>query len=74
MIVFTLKNLSKLAFMAFNISEKNYLLRILNAEIHLAAMGRGDCVIEGNKASSQNKMKLLFFFVIITMKALRLNI
>ncbi|XP_049394559.1 uncharacterized protein LOC125858808 [Solanum stenotomum] len=56
-----MSNLSKLEFVALDISEKNYLSWVLDAKIHLTAKGLGDCIIEGNKASSQNKAKAMIF-------------
>ena len=61
MIVFIMSNLSKLEFVALDISGKNYLLWVLDAEIHLTAKGLCDCIIEGNKASSQDKAKAMIF-------------
>ncbi|XP_015170483.1 uncharacterized protein [Solanum tuberosum] len=54
-----MSNLSKLEFVALDISGKNYLSWVLDAEIHLTAKGLGDCIIEGNKASSQDKAKAM---------------
>ncbi|XP_049389320.1 uncharacterized protein LOC125853635 [Solanum stenotomum] len=54
-------NLSKLEFVALDISGKNYLSWVLDAEIHLTAKGIGDSIIEGNKASSQDKKKVMIF-------------
>ena len=48
----------KLEFSALDISEKNYLSWILAAEIDLNAMGLGDAIKEGNKASEQDKAKV----------------
>ncbi|XP_049394828.1 uncharacterized protein LOC125859163 [Solanum stenotomum] len=56
-----MSNLSKLEFVALDISGKNYLSWVLDAEIHLTAKGLGDCIIEGNKASSQDKAKAMIF-------------
>ena len=61
MIVFIMSNLSKLEFVALDISGKNYLSWVLDAEIHLAAKGLGDTIIEGNEASSQDKAKAMIF-------------
>ncbi|KAK4708188.1 hypothetical protein R3W88_029113 [Solanum pinnatisectum] len=61
MIVFIISNLSKLEFVALDISGKNYLSWVLDAEIHLTTKGLGDCIIEGNKASSQDKAKGMIF-------------
>ncbi|XP_049406304.1 uncharacterized protein LOC125869965 [Solanum stenotomum] len=56
-----MSNLSKLEFVALDISRKNYLSWVLDAEIHLTAKGLSDCIIEGNKASSQDKAKAMIF-------------
>ncbi|XP_049394555.1 uncharacterized protein LOC125858801 [Solanum stenotomum] len=56
-----MSNLSKLEFVALDISGKNYLSWVLDAEIHLTAKGLGDCIIEGNKASNQDKVKAMIF-------------
>ncbi|XP_070005457.1 uncharacterized protein [Nicotiana sylvestris] len=39
-----MSNLSKLEFVVLDIFEKNYLSRVLDAEIHLAAKGLGDTI------------------------------
>ncbi|XP_049394642.1 uncharacterized protein LOC125858916 [Solanum stenotomum] len=54
-----MSNLSKLEFMALDISGKNYLSWLLDVEIHLIA--KGDSIIEGSKASSQDKEKAMIF-------------
>ena len=46
-----MSNLTKLEFVAHDISGKNYLSWILNAEIHLDAMNLGATIKEGNLAS-----------------------
>ncbi|XP_049376657.1 uncharacterized protein LOC125841549 [Solanum stenotomum] len=56
-----MSNLSKLEFVALDISEKNYLSWVLDAEIHLTAKGLGDSIIEGNKVLSQDKAKAMIF-------------
>nr|XP_004253487.1 uncharacterized protein LOC101261606 [Solanum lycopersicum]XP_025884690.1 uncharacterized protein LOC112940653 [Solanum lycopersicum] len=56
-----MSNLSKLEFMALDISGKNYLLRILDAEIHLAAKGLDATITQGNEASSQDKANAMIF-------------
>ncbi|KAH0776929.1 hypothetical protein KY290_008340 [Solanum tuberosum] len=56
-----MSNLSKLEFVALDISGKNYLSWVLDAEIHLTAKGLCDCIIEGNKASNQDKVKAMIF-------------
>ncbi|XP_015075343.1 uncharacterized protein LOC107019332 [Solanum pennellii] len=52
-------NLSKLEFVALNISGKNYLSWVLDAEIHLAAKGLHATI--RNEASSQDKAKAMVF-------------
>ena len=54
-----MSNLSKLEFVALDISGKNYLSWVLDAEIHLTAKGLGDSIIEGNTTSSKDKMKAM---------------
>ncbi|KAH0633359.1 hypothetical protein KY284_036145 [Solanum tuberosum] len=56
-----MSNLSKLEFVALDISGKNYLSWVLDVEIHLTVKGLGDCIIKGNKASSQDKTKAMIF-------------
>ncbi|XP_009611878.1 uncharacterized protein [Nicotiana tomentosiformis] len=57
-----MSNLSKLKFVALDISGKNYLSWVLDAEIHLAAKGLGDTITQGNEASSQDNAKAMIFF------------
>ncbi|XP_060190369.1 uncharacterized protein LOC132619493 [Lycium barbarum] len=54
-------NLTKLEFVALDISGKNYLSWVLDAEIHLDAMGLGDTIKENNKASNQENAKAMIF-------------
>ncbi|XP_060183219.1 uncharacterized protein LOC132613191 [Lycium barbarum] len=54
-------NLMKLEFVALDISGKNYLSWVLDAEIHLDAMGLGDTIKEKNKASNQENAKAMIF-------------
>ena len=54
-------NITKLEFAALNISSKNYLSWILDAEIHLNAMNLGNTIKEGNTASQQDRTKALIF-------------
>ena len=49
-------NITKLKFVALDISGKNYLSWILDAEIHL------DAINLGNTASQQDRAKALMFF------------
>ena len=46
-----MSNLTKLEFVALNLSSTNYLSWILDAEIHLEAMALGDTIKDGNKIS-----------------------
>ncbi|KAL6584777.1 hypothetical protein OROMI_004066 [Orobanche minor] len=56
-----MSNLTKLVFNALDVNGKNYLTWILDAEIHLSAMGLGDTIKEGNKTSEQDKAKAIIF-------------
>ena len=56
-----MSNLSKLEFVALDISGKNYLSWVLDAEIHLAAKGLDATITQGNEASSQDKVKAMIF-------------
>ncbi|XP_049391445.1 uncharacterized protein LOC125855785 [Solanum stenotomum] len=56
-----MSNLSKLEFLALDISGKNYLSWVLDAEIHFTAKGLGDIIIEGNNALSHDKAKAMIF-------------
>ena len=56
-----MSNLTKLEFVALDISSKNYLSWILDAEIHLEAMNLGDTIKDGNQASPQNRAKAMIF-------------
>ena len=46
-----MSNLTKLEFVTLDISGKNYLSWILDAEIHLDAMNLGTTIKVGNQAS-----------------------
>ena len=56
-----MSNLAKLEFTALDITGKNYLSWILDAEIHLDSMGLGDTIKKANTASSQDKAKSMIF-------------
>ena len=56
-----MSNLAKLDFTALDISGKNYLSWVLDAETHLNANGLGDAIKEKNNVSSQDKAKTLIF-------------
>ena len=46
-----MSNLTKLKFVALDISGKNYLSWILDAKIHLISMNLGETIKEGNEES-----------------------
>ena len=56
-----MSNLTKLEFVTLDISGKNYLSWILDAEIHLEAMNLGATIKDGNQASPQNCAKTMIF-------------
>ncbi|XP_074377138.1 uncharacterized protein LOC141718658 [Apium graveolens] len=56
-----MSNLTKLEFNALDITSNNYLTWILDAEIHLNAMGLGDTIKEGNMKTEQEKAKAMIF-------------
>ena len=56
-----MSNIAKLEFAALDISGKNYLSWILDAEIHFDAMNLGNTIKEGNVASQQDRVKALIF-------------
>ena len=56
-----MSNITKLEFVALDISGKNYLSWILDAGIHLDAMNLGATIKEGNQASQQDHAKALIF-------------
>ncbi|XP_024028194.1 uncharacterized protein LOC112093620 [Morus notabilis] len=56
-----MSNLTKLEFVALDISGNNYLAWTLDAEIHLDAMNLGETIKEGNEASSQDRAKAMIF-------------
>ena len=56
-----MSNITKLEFMALDISRMNYLSWILNVEIHFDGMNLGDTIEEGNQASRQDHIKALIF-------------
>ncbi|XP_049379837.1 uncharacterized protein LOC125844572 [Solanum stenotomum] len=56
-----MSNLSKLEFVALDISGNNYLSWVLDAEIHLDAKGFGATITNGNTTSSQDKAKPMIF-------------
>ena len=56
-----MSNITKLEFVTLDISGKNYLSWILDAEIHLDAMDLGAMIKQGNQASLQDRAKALIF-------------
>ena len=56
-----MENLAKLEFVALDITGKNYLSWILDAEIHLEANALGEKIKDGNNASNQDKAKVMIF-------------
>ena len=56
-----MSNLTKLKFVALNISGKNYLSWILDVEIHLDVMNLEVTIKEGNQTSLQDCAKALIF-------------
>ncbi|XP_073129075.1 uncharacterized protein [Henckelia pumila] len=56
-----MSNISKLEFAALDISGKNYLSWILDAEIHLDAMGIGNTIKDENNESPQNRANAMIF-------------
>ncbi|KAH0683185.1 hypothetical protein KY289_020937 [Solanum tuberosum] len=56
-----MSNLSKLEFLALDISGKDYLSWVLDAEIHLDAMDLAYTIQEKNQASNQNRAKAMIF-------------
>ena len=54
-------NLTKLKFVALEILGKNYLSRILDAEIHLEVMNLGNTLKDGNQAFQQDHAKAMIF-------------
>lgn len=54
-----MSNLTKLECNALDVTDKNYLTWILDAEIHLSAIGLGDTIKEKNVTSEQKKRQRL---------------
>ncbi|PIN26887.1 hypothetical protein CDL12_00351 [Handroanthus impetiginosus] len=54
-------NLMKLEFAALDITGKNYLSWMLDAEIHLDAKGLGNTIMKENEASKQDKANAMIF-------------
>ena len=56
-----MSNLTKLEFVALDITRNNYLCWILDAEIHLDIMNLGVAIKEGNQTSLQDLANALIF-------------
>ncbi|XP_019233588.1 PREDICTED: uncharacterized protein LOC109214152 [Nicotiana attenuata] len=56
-----MSNLSKLEFVALDISGKSYMSWVLDAEIHLDAMDLADTIKDKNQASNQDRAKAMIF-------------
>ncbi|KAK8337432.1 hypothetical protein V6Z12_A09G185000 [Gossypium hirsutum] len=56
-----MSNLTKLEFVALDITGNSYLSWVLDAEIHLDAKGLGETIKEGNEESTQDKAKAMIF-------------
>ena len=56
-----MSNISKLEFVALDVSGKNYLSWVLDADIHLQAKGLGDTINDETETSAQDKAKALIF-------------
>ncbi|KAL6225817.1 hypothetical protein ACLB2K_004666 [Fragaria x ananassa] len=54
-------DLTKLEFVALDISDKNYLSRVLDAQIHLQASNLRNTIKEGNTVSQQDRAKAMIF-------------
>ncbi|XP_070047013.1 uncharacterized protein [Nicotiana tomentosiformis] len=54
-------DIMKRKFVALEISGKNYMTWVLDAKIHLDAMGLGDAIKDKNKASTHDCAKALIF-------------
>lgn len=54
-------NLTKLEFVALDITGKNYLSWTLDAEMHLVAMGLADTIMQNNQSSAQDRTKAMIF-------------
>ncbi|XP_022863987.1 uncharacterized protein LOC111384010 [Olea europaea var. sylvestris] len=54
-------NITKLEFAVLDISDKNYLSWVLDADIHLISKGLGETIKEENKKFLQDHAKLLIF-------------
>ncbi|CAN1147030.1 hypothetical protein LINPERHAP2_LOCUS15620, partial [Linum perenne] len=59
--VYSMSNLTKLDFVALDVTGNNYLSWVLDAEIHLQANALGETIKDDNEASDQDKAKALIF-------------
>ena len=56
-----MSNITKLEFVALDISGKNYLSWIIDTKLHLDVMDLGATIKQGNQASLQDSAKALIF-------------
>ncbi|XP_019235923.1 PREDICTED: uncharacterized protein LOC109216238 [Nicotiana attenuata] len=56
-----MSNISKIEFVALDISGKSYMSWVLDAEIHLDAMGLADTIKDKNQASNRDHAKAMIF-------------
>ena len=56
-----MSNITKLEFVALDISGKNYLSWILDTKLHLDVMDLGATIKQGNQASLQDRGKSIDF-------------
>ncbi|PIN26939.1 hypothetical protein CDL12_00296 [Handroanthus impetiginosus] len=54
-------NLAKFEFVPLDISGKNYLSWVVDAKMHLNAMGLENTIVEKNKTTIQNRVKAMIF-------------
>ncbi|XP_073275474.1 uncharacterized protein [Primulina huaijiensis] len=57
-------NITKLEFEALDLTGKNYLSWILDAEVHLVYMNLGYTIKEGNEMSQQDRAKTSFTLIL----------
>ena len=69
-----MSNLSKLEFLALDISGKSYLSWVLDAEIHLDAMGLADTIQENIKHRIKTVLRRWYFSFITLMRVWKWNI
>ena len=63
-----MSNITKLEFVALDISGSRNVSWILDTELHLDAMNVGATIKQGNQASLQDRIKALISFAITSMK------